>query len=172
MEKIKKRLTKKAKAAIAILVAAAVIAAGCGLFAFFTSSNSYALYNKVLLSLMPESIEHNGLTFYVKPNPDYNAKESPESDQFIYYFMAKEKEIDLPGGVYTDVDKNKTLISAGFYVKAMEQLNKIKSAVHIVIGVMAFIVVAVLIYIWYKLWCRREEKEKALLYGNKPKKKK
>lgn len=167
MSEKKKSLTKKSKIVIGVSVVAAVIIIVSAIFIIFTGNSSYKLYNSVMLQLMPESItSEDGVEFFVKENPKYDGGKTPEEQQFIFYFMNGDKEVDLPGGVFTDANGNKSAVSVGFATLALEKLNTIKTVFKVVIAVMVVVLVAIGIYLWYKSWCRREDEQKKLLYGD------
>lgn len=167
MSEKKKSLTKKSKIVIGVSVVAAVIIIVSAIFIIFTGNSSYKLYNSVMLQLMPESItSEDGVEFFVKENPKYDGGKTPEEQQFIFYFMNGDKEVDLPGGVFTDANGNKSAVSVGFATLALEKLNTIKTVFKVVIAVMVVLLVVVGIYLWYKSWCRREDEQKKLLYGD------
>lgn len=167
MSEKKKSLTKKSKIVIGVSVVAAVIIIVSAIFIIFTGNSSYKLYNSVMLQLMPESItSEDGVEFFVKENPKYDGGKTPEEEQFIFYFKNGDKEVDLPGGVFTDAEGNKSVVSFGFVKMALEKLNTIKTVFKVVIAVMVVVLVAIGIYLWYKSWCRREDEQKKLLYGD------
>lgn len=167
MSEKKKSLTKKSKIVIGVSVVAAVIIIVSAIFIIFTGNSSYKLYNSVMLQLMPESItSEDGVEFFVKENPKYDGGKTPEEEQFIFYFKNGDKEVDLPGGVFTDANGNKSAVSVGFATLALEKLNTIKTVFKVVIAVMVVLLVVVGIYLWYKSWCRREDEQKKLLYGD------
>lgn len=167
MSEKKKSLTKKSKIVIGVSVVAAVIIIVSAIFIIFTGNSSYKLYNSVMLQLMPESItSEDGVEFFVKENPKYDGGKTPEEEQFIFYFKNGDKEVDLPGGVFTDANGNKSAVSVGFATLALEKLNTIKTVFKFVIAVMVVLLVVVGIYLWYKSWCRREDEQKKLLYGD------
>ena len=68
--------------------------------------------------------------------------------------------------MFTDAEGNKSVVSFGFVKMALEKLNTIKTVFKVVIAVMVVVLVAIGIYLWYKSWCRREDEQKKLLYGD------
>ena len=166
-KKAKKKLTGKQKGIIAgAVIAAVVLIVGIAGY-LVTHVASYSFYNKVVVALAPDSIEDYGKTFYLKTNPAYDQKTAPNQPMFIcYYKDANGKEVDLEGGVYTG-DGNKGQVLIAFLGKAAERVTSIQKTVTIIFWVLAAVAVCVLIYIWYRLDARYEERQKLAAHGGK-----
>ena len=163
-KKAKKKLSGKQKGIIAGAVVAVVILL-VGIAGYMaTHVNSYAL--------APDKIEDYGKTFYLKINPDYDQKKAPNEPMFIcYYKDASGKEVDLPGGTYKE-DGNNGQVLIAFLGKAAEKVLAIQKTLTVVFWVLVAVAVCVLIYIWYRLDARYEERQKLAAHGGREKDKK
>lgn len=166
-KKPKKKRTAKQKGIIAaVVVAVVVLLVGIAGYAV-THMNNYSFYNKLVVALAPDKIEDCGKTFYLKVNPAYDQKEAPNESMFIcYYLDDKGKEVDLPGGTYKEDGDNVQVLIA-FLGKAAEKVTAIQKTVTIIFWVLVAVVVCVLIYIWYRLDARYEERQKLAAHGGK-----
>ena len=160
-KKAKKKLSGKQKGLIAVVVVAVVILL-VGIAGYVvTHVNSYAFYNKVVIALAP-----------VKTNPNYDQKKAPNEPMFIcYYKDASGKEVDLPGGTYKENGNNGQVLIA-FLGKAAEKVVAIQKTITIIFWVLVAVAVCVLIYIWYRLDARYEERQMLAAHGGREKDKK
>ena len=162
-KKAKKKLSGKQKGIIAGAVVAVVILL-VGIAGYVvTHVNSYAFYNKVVIALAPDKIEDYGKTFYLKTNPDYDQKKAPNEPMFICYYK------DASG---KEVDGNNGQVLIAFLGKAAEKVLAIQKTVTIIFWVFVAVAVCVLIYIWYRLDARYEERQKLAAHGGREKDKK
>lgn len=166
-KKAKKKLTGKQKGMIAaVVVAVVVLLVGIAGYVV-THVNNYSFYNKLVIALAPDKIEDYGKTFYLKTNPAYDQEKAPNEPMFIcYYKDASGKEVDLPGGTYTEDGENGQVLIA-FLGKAAEKVVAIQKTVTIIFWVLVAVAVCVLIYIWYRLDARYEERQKLATHGGK-----
>lgn len=166
-KKAKKKLTGKQKGLIAgIVIAVVVLLVGIAGYVV-THVNNYNFYNKLVVALAPDKIEDYGKTFYLKTNPKYDQKTAPNEPMFICYYKDESgKEVDLPGGAYTENGKNGQVLVA-FLGKAAEKVVSIQKAVTIAFWVLVAVAVCVLIYVWYRLDARYEERQKLAAHGGK-----
>lgn len=172
MSDTKKNLTKKTKIIIAVSVVMVALAAFCIAFLSLTSNNSYHFYNKVVLAIAPDSIEDQGITFYIKENPAYDQNTAPGENMFIcYYIDSNGKEVELPGGIYTTEDGTQSIVILGFMEKMAEKLLTIKNVVRIIAVILVIALICILIYLWYRYDKRREEQNKQRRFENKKNKK-
>lgn len=171
-KKAKKKLSGKQKGLIAgIVVAVVILLVGIAGYVV-THVNSYAFYNKVVIALAPDKIEDYGKTFYLKTNPNYDQKKAPNEPMFIcYYKDASGKEVDLPGGTYKE-DGNNGQVLIAFLGKAAEKVVAIQKTITIIFWVLVAVAVCVLIYIWYRLDARYEERQMLAAHGGREKDKK
>ena len=162
-KKAKKKLTGKQKGIIAgVVVAVVVLLVGIAGYVV-THVNNYGFYNKLVIALAPDKIEDYGKTFYLKTNPAYDQEKAPNEPMFI---CANGKEVDLPGGTYKEDGKNGQVLLA-FLGKAAEKVVAIQKTVTIIFWVLVAVAVCVLIYIWYRLDARYEERQKLAAHGGK-----
>ena len=166
-KKPKKKRTAKQKGIIAaVIVAVVLLLVGIAGYVV-THMNNYGFYNKVVVALAPDKIEDYGKTFYLKVNPAYDQKEAPNEPMFIcYYLNDNGKEVDLPSGTYKE-DGNNGQVLIAFLGKVAEKVTSIQKAVTITVWVLVGIAVCVLIYIWYRLDARYEERQKLAAHGGK-----
>ena len=80
-------------------------------------------------------------------------------------------EVDLPGGTYKE-DGNNGQVLIAFLGKAAEKVIAIQKTVTIIFWVLVAVAVCVLIYIWYRLDARYEERQKLAAHGGREKDKK
>lgn len=171
METQKKRKTvtdpKRKKGLIAgIVLAVFVILIGVGSL-IIHNQGSYSIYNKLVVAMAPDKIEDYGKTFYLKVNPKYDQKTAPSEPMFICYYLDENgKEVDLPGGAYTENGENGQVLIA-FLGKAVEKVTAIQKTAKIVFGILIAILICVLIYIWYRWDTRNEERQKLAAHGGK-----
>lgn len=84
---------------------------------------------------------------------------------------ASGKEVDLPGGAYKE-DGNNGQVLIAFLGKAAEKVIAIQKTVTIIFWVLVAVAVCVLIYIWYRLDARYEERQMLAAHGGREKDKK
>ena len=144
-KKAKKKLSGKQKGLIAgIVVAVVILLVGIAGYVV-THVNSYAFYNKVVIALAPDKIEDYGKTFYLKTNPNYDQKKE---------------------------DGNNGQVLIAFLGKAAEKVVAIQKTITIIFWVLVAVAVCVLIYIWYRLDARYEERQMLAAHGGREKDKK
>lgn len=176
-EKVTK-ITKKQTKIIAIVVAVAVIIAG----AVLISANQTAIYSRLLLSIMPESVVSENephIEYFVELADEINneeVKENPLLAFSFYYYNENGDKVDL--GVDPDLVENGQQVSLPvvFLVKSALDGNipNIKNIITIAVVVAIIIIGAVLSIIWFVIWSKNEDKNKAQLkakQNKKPKKK-
>lgn len=164
MEKEKKTMTKATKKVITVGVIIALIIAILtgGLVAL--NSNQSKVYSKLVIAMMPKTITGNDngkkIDFYIEYNKDYN----PETDEPLkayntYYYDANGKKKILPNGFYESPTAEMQVL-IGFFYKAQEKMNSIKNVIYVTMALLALAICALIIYLWYKSWCKRQEKKK------------
>ena len=88
------------------------------------------------------------------------------------YIDENGKKQDLSwDGVYIAPDGTKFTPNIWFMIKAQEKLTTFKRTAAKVIPIVVIVVIVALIYLWFRLWCIREDKRMEALYGNKEQKK-
>lgn len=132
--------------------------------------------NTTLSLFMPKSITDEqdgspiqGYTFYREKNKEFNAKENLPLEAFNYYYFDKDgKRIDLVDGVYIGADDNDKHTSdnipvyLGFYIKAAEKFNIVGNVIKVITAILILCLIAGFIYIWYRVWSKKEDERQAL----------
>lgn len=165
--KEKKPLTKKQKKGIKIGVIIAVIAALLAGGIVFINHDNSKLYSKIVVAFMPKSMvcEDNGreIKFYIEENKDYNPeKDEPIAAWNVYYFDEVGNRTDLPDGHYQTTTANMQL-TIGFLLEAEQNFHILGNVLSVILALIIIAVIGFLIYLWYKSWCRREDKKRELL---------
>lgn len=171
----KKKMNPKKKK----ITIAGVIVGIIAVIAILIGVNHTAIMSDITYSFMPKSItpDFSGtkVEFYKYKNKDYNQfkdKNKPLKAFGFYYIDENGKKQDLSwDGVYIAPDGTKFTPNIWFMIKAQEKLTTFKRTAAKVIPIVVIVVVVALIYLWFRLWCIREDKRMEALYGNKEQKK-
>mgnify|MGYP007080141969 FL=1 len=116
----------------------------------------------VLMGLLMFTGKMNDITGYLS-----SAGQKTESGK-----QENGKKQDLSwDGVYIAPDGTKFTPNIWFMIKAQEKLTTFKRTAAKVIPIVVIVVIVALIYLWFRLWCIREDKRMEALYGNKEQKK-
>lgn len=131
--------------------------------------------NKFLDVLMEDEITSDELidgritTFGREVNEDYDANEDQPIEAFNYYYYdGNGKRIDLPDGNYypsgyaTSSDVTPIPVYLGFYYTAAEKMQIVKNVLRVIIAIIVLALVAFVVYLWYRSWCKRQDREKEL----------
>ena len=159
-EKKKMNPTKKK------ITIAGVIVGIIAVIAILIGVNHTAIMSDITYSFMPKSItpDFSGtkVEFYKYKNKAFG----------FYYIDENGKKQDLSwDGVYIAPDGTKFTPNIWFMIKAQEKLTTFKRTAAKVIPIVVIVVIVALIYLWFRLWCIREDKRMEALYGNKEQKK-
>ncbi len=159
-----KTLSATAKKVIKIAVSLAVILGILVGGLVYLNVNQEKVTSKLLINCMPKTIQGyddgRPIDFYVEYNKDYNPDEDEPVKAFnTYYYNGKNERVDLPGGRYQSATADMQVL-IGFFYKAQENIQILKNVVSVVIALVILCALALLIYIWYKSWCKRQEDEK------------
>lgn len=160
----KKALTDTTKKIIKIAVSFLVIIGVLVGSLAYVSANQAKVSSKLIIACMPKSITgyDNGtkIDFYVEYNKDYNDETDDPIRAFnTYYFDKDGKRHDLPGGRYQSPTQDMQVV-VGFFYKAQENIKILKNVIYVIIALVCLAVGVFLIYLWYKSWCKRQEKKK------------
>ena len=172
-EKKKMNPTKKK------ITIAGVIVGIIAVIAILIGVNHTAIMSDITYSFMPKSItpDFSGtkVEFYKYKNKDYNQfkdENKPLKAFGFYYIDENGKKQDLSwDGVYIAPDGTKFTPNIWFMIKAQEKLTTFKRTASKVIPVVVIVVIVALIYLWFRLWCNREDKRMEAPYGNNEQKK-
>lgn len=165
------KLTKKAKAIIALLVALAVIVTGI----IVVKVNDEAIYNELVYIVMPKTIRaeemqddpdfHIDFDIHVRKNKDYDIKTQSQQplEAYEYYYIDPEtnEEVVVKGTEEIEVDGNKIGPYLLFLIKAKENEDKIKSVATKSAWVLGPIAGVALIIVWFLIWSKKEDEQKA-----------
>ncbi|MCM1285239.1 MAG: hypothetical protein NC213_06825 [Acetobacter sp.] len=158
---------KKLIACIVVSVFVVLIIA----MALFVKFNQTAVYNQVLYTFMTKSEtvvineeKNTELTLYIRKNPDYDVKKNekmPLEAFDVYYFDKDGKEVDIGTGSLIYEGEDCGIPCLGFLLKAVQKLNTVKNVLVKVLIAFAVVAVIALIFIWYIIWSKHEDEEKA-----------
>lgn len=157
------------------IVASIVIAIGVGISTIDSYKAGANATNGFIDMLMPKSIEGTeeggsaGLIFYREKNEDFDVEKDEPLAAFKYYMLSDDgKKLYLDDGMYYPpeyyMENSKVepvAVYLGFYFKMYENLQTFNKVLKIVVAIICVALAAGLIYIWYRLWCRREDERKA-----------
>lgn len=163
-KKEKKQLSATAKKGIRIGVIFVVIIAILSSVLVYLNTNHNKAYSKLIIACMPHNITGNDngkeIDFFVEYNKDYNPKsDAPLKAYQVYYKDDNGKKIILPDGHYKSRTADMQVLM-GFFYKAQQKIDVYKNVVYVLITLLVLAGIAVLIYFWYKSWCKRQEKKK------------
>lgn len=175
LEKIKKKLSKKVKIIITFIVVIAVILSGI----IIVRTNETAVYTYVMYTLMPKTISaeemHNNFDLSVRLNKNFDPKtqDSQPLEAFEYYYTDPKtgKEVVVGGTENVLINGDEVPAYLGFVIKAKMNLETIKSVLTRIAIVLVVILIAGVIVIWFKVWSKKEDEQKARLYKNSKNKK-
>jgi hypothetical protein len=167
VKKEKKPLTKKAKKMITVGVILAVIAGLLVGGICYINANITSVSNKLVIAFMPKPITGNDnnkeITFYIEENKDFDEENDEPIDAFnTYYYDDNGERVDLYQGQYKSSTADMQVI-IGFFYMAQQNLNVFKNAMSIVLAVIILVAIAFCIYLWYRSWCKRQDKKQARL---------
>lgn len=161
-----------AVAVIFVVIIALIVVASC----MSTDSNQYKLFNMFVPSKLTDEV--TGITFYAEKKPDfvYDAETSNVLNSMKYYYYpngdTSHEKIYISNGTFYSEDKGTVHVDLGFTFAALQKVNKIKTGLEIGAGVLAAVVVAVLVWLYYLSFKRQEQEEKEKIrkrYNRKPK---
>lgn len=169
--KAKKKMSSKNKK----ITIASVVIGIVAIIAILIGINHTQIMSELTYSMMPKSInpvvDGQEVTFFVYKNKDFNQfkdKETPLKAFGFYYLDENGKNIDLSWDkVYVGSKGTKFTPNVWFMMKANEKLTKVKSVSSKVIPIVVILFVILLIYLWFKNWCKREDARMEALYGKK-----
>lgn len=169
-------MSKKAKIITAIVSVFLVLAVIVGIAA--TAVNKESLSASLMYSLMPKELEGEfendkgelyKITFYLRKNPNYDSKtDSDVMNAFeVYYYDDNGEEVNLGStGAYEASNQTVNPLILFIY-KAGEQLDDIKKDVKLGVGIFIAVLIFALIVIWFIVFCKQEDANKAKLNENK-----
>lgn len=163
-EQKKKALSKDAKTGITIgVIIAVIMGILVGGLVYLTQHQNEA-YSKLIIAAMPKTITgvDNGvkIDFYIEYNKDFDEdKDEPIKAYQVYYFDKDGKRVDLALGHYQSATADMQ-VTMGFLFKAQEKIDSYKNVFRVCIALLIIVILALLIFLWYKSWVRRESAKK------------
>lgn len=169
--KAKKKMEPKKKK----ITIAAVIVGIIAIVAILIGINHTAIMSGINYAFMPKSITPTvdgvQVEFFVYKNKDFNQfkdKNTPLKAFGYYYINENGKKVDLSWDkAYTGSKGTKFTPNVWFMFQAGEKLSKFKVVSSKIIPIIVLVVVALLIYLWFRSWCKREDARMEALYGKK-----
>ena len=160
------------------IVGAIIIIIAALLFALAAFLKSDAMVSKLVYSFVPEEvyIEELHQTYYSELNEDYDSSETGGNlqDMFKTYYIRRDAATGTETKVYVeqsediiDADNGRHNISLIFLGKAGEKYAKILGVIKIVAAVLIVGLIALVIYLWYRSYTKREAAEREKKYKNK-----
>lgn len=177
-EKVTKITKKQAKIIAVVLSIAAVIVAA----AVIISVNQTAIYSRLILSFMPESVVSDTephTEYFVELSDNLNdekIKENPLLAFSFYYYDENGERVDLGPDAKIDENGSEVSLSIVFLLKSALDGNipNFRDITTIVVVVAILVVGIALSVLWFIIWSKNEDKNKAQLkakQNKKPKKK-
>lgn len=170
MDNVKKKpLSKKAKKTIIIL--SSIIGVLLILLIGYKVNETY-INARLLYALMPESgvamMDDKEVEFYVEFNKDFDSKNDNVLEAYSYYYYDDEgNRVDLgPNGTVLYEGEEAPLFYA-FMIDTMKTAGNVRNVLLKVVAVVAVIAVIGLLVLWFVLWSKKQDAEKAAKYGNK-----
>lgn len=166
MDKIKKK--KIIKIIVAVVIFAVIISG-----IFIINANQIAIKYRILYAAMPDSIDTTvnddvPLTLYKRLNADYDSKKDDDMNFMeFYYYDENGEEVVIPASgklVYDEVDNGIPFV--GFSYVASEKIDEIISAATPIAVIVALLIFAGLIVLWFFRWSKKQDAEKEKKYGN------
>lgn len=167
---------------IAVVVAIAIaIGLGVGVFTINSYGNNKEatdifyrskivtnlLMNKKITS--QEQIDGEYMTFYREDNPDFDPENTDDVSEAIsvYYIDENGEKQYLPDGIYyPNGSVNGTVdpvnVRWGFYFTAFQNLRIVQNVLKTLMMPIALVVFVFIIWLWYRNWCKREDKKAEL----------
>lgn len=158
-----------------IITFAVIIAVAITGFVVFKTNQTY-FTTKLMYAFMPQSyvaeLDEGNIEFFVEYNKDYSPKkynnEIVKAFQYYYYDENGEKvDLGIDGGYDDDGDGEKSPLSVPFIFLMGQRISTFKSIMTKVLLVLAAVIVVALIFVWFIVWSRNEDKQKLEKYGNK-----
>ncbi len=113
----------------------------------------------------------NTVMNFVYKNKDFNQfkdKNTPLKAFGYYYIDENGKKVDLSWDkAYTGSKGTKFTPNVWFMIQSGQKLSKFKSVSSKVIPIIVLVVVVLLIYLWFRSWCKREDARMEAMYGKK-----
>ncbi len=174
--KVKKPMSEKTKKTLIVL--SAILAVIIVLLTVYLT-NKVEIQARVVYMLMPDSAmgmmdgSDEETEFFVEFNNDFDGKNDDMLEAFSYYYYDDDgNRVDLgPGGTIIYEGEETSL----FYAFAIDLIKNASTAVNIIkkaAVVIVVVVVVALLILWFVLWSKRQDREKAEKYGEKPNKNK
>jgi hypothetical protein len=135
--------------------------------AYFTNKFLDVLMDDEITS--QEAIDGRVTTFGREVNKDYDPNEDQPIEAFNYYYYdGAGNRIDLPDGNYypsgyaVSSDVQPIPVYLGFYTTALQRVQIIKNVLKVLCAIIVVALIAFIIYVWYRSWCKRQEKAQEL----------
>ena len=167
-EKVKTPKTKKEKIVTAIgivLCFLLVLTIGTKL----AINPKMPTYDNYAFMLMPKSIdtvfEEKDLTLYIEKNKDFDKTKNQPLEAFkVYYYEdndTSKKKVYLKNGSTLKGEKESSnLMVLQFLGNATITDSIIRNILNKALTVLCILFACYLIYVWYLLWCRKEDRKK------------
>lgn len=157
-----------------IVIAVLIIAVLAGIIAINVNKNQ--IQADLIYAIMPDSVdlkENNGFPYilYKQENKDFDFKEDIDEPmnaiQFYYYDDDGEKVVVNGADMieYNGEDYGSPYVA--FMLNSVDNINGIKKAVTIVAVIIIILFIVGLIFLWYKIWSKKQDMEKEKKYGPK-----
>lgn len=164
---------------VAIVIALAVAANQLG-----TAYTAEAFVtNKILNKAMPTEIYDDtegsityGMTFYREENKDFNENTDLPLTAFNYYYLNDDGEkvyledgIFYPAAYYNENEDEKAdpvYVAFAFFERGLTDITalqaKAQKAITIAVIIFTILIITGLIYIWYRVWSKREDEKEEM----------
>lgn len=162
-----------------VVVIAIAIGLGVGYFTLNSYEDSLSteinFKSKFVTMLMDKKIttdkqiDGRYMTFYREDNPDFDPSTTDDVTKAIkvYYINDNEEKVYLDDGFYyPNGSVNGTVenvyVIGGFYYTVLEHLHTFQNVLKALLMLVAVLVLVFLVMLWYRNWCKREDKKAEL----------
>ena len=162
-----------------VVVIAIAIGLGVGYFTLNSYENSLSteinFKSKFVTMLMDKKIttdkqiDGRYMTFYREDNPDFDPSTTDDVTKAIkvYYINDNDEKVYLDDGFYypsgsVNGTVEKVYVIGGFYYTVLEHLHTFQNVLKTLLMLVAVLVLVFLVMLWYRNWCKREDKKAEL----------
>lgn len=151
-------------------VASIIIALVVGITTLDSYKAEAAATNAVIDILMPKKIQGTegdakDLVFYREKNKEYDVDKDEPLKAFKYYMLNdKGEKMYLDDGMYyppsyymENSETEPVAVYLGFFARMLQNLQILKNVLTVISVILGLGVLALIIYAWYRSWCRRED---------------
>lgn len=151
-------------------VASILIALVVGITTIDSYKAGASATNMFIDVLMPKQIHgtegsSKDMTFYREKNKEYDVEKDEPLKAFKYYIIgSNDEKIYLDDGMYyppeyymENSNVEPVAVYLGFFAGMLKNLQIFKNVLVVLSVILGLGILACVIYIWYRIWCKRED---------------